>query len=68
MDVKKTLVEFDKYLHEQKLELKGTIIGGAGVILSGYIDRETHDIDFLRPGPKPEIVQAAAEFAKKDLN
>lgn len=63
MDVAKTLEQLDSYLKERNLELKGTVIGGAGVILSGYLKRETDDIDMLRPGPRPEIIEAAAQFA-----
>jgi hypothetical protein len=60
--MKLVLEEFDRFLEERGLEFRGTVIGGAALIVMGIIDRATEDVDCLEPTLPEEIRKAASHF------
>ena len=60
--MKQVLKAFDRFLKERGLEFRGTIIGGAALIVMGVIERATEDVDCLEPTLPKEIKSAAEEF------
>lgn len=56
------LEEFDRYLKKRNFAFRGTVIGGAALIVMGVIDRATNDVDCLEPTLPEDIKKAASEF------
>jgi hypothetical protein len=63
--VDKAIPEFDKYLEKKGLFFKGTIIGGAALLILEISERQTKDVDCLSPQIPPEIKEASREFANE---
>ncbi len=55
---------FDRYLEERALSFRGTVIGGAALIVMGVVDRATKDVDCLEPRIPEDVVEASREFAR----
>lgn len=56
---------FDEYLGTKGLSFRGTIIGGAALIVMEVLDRVTQDIDCLDPKIPDEIKKASVAFAEE---
>jgi hypothetical protein len=63
--MKDVLAAFDKFLEERDLRFRGTVIGGAALIMMGIIDRATKDVDCLEPALPNNIKDAAREFGAR---
>ena len=62
---KSTLLAFDQYLAERRLQFHAVVIGGAALNLLGVVSRLTKDCDILHPEIPNEIAEASRGFAIK---
>ena len=60
-----TLLAFDQYLAERRLQFDAVVIGGAALNLLGVVSRLTKDCDILHPEIPKEIAEASRGFAIK---
>jgi hypothetical protein len=58
-----TLLAFDQYLAERRLQFDAVVIGGAALNLLGVVSRLTKDCDILHPEIPNEIAEASRGFA-----
>lgn len=65
MNPKETLIKFDKYLADRRLEFETIVIGGSALALLGIITHETQDCDVLDPGIPSDIAEAARQFTRE---
>jgi hypothetical protein len=64
-ETKSTLLAFDQYLAERRLQFHAVVIGGAALNLLGVVSRLTKDCDILHPEIPNEIAEASRGFATK---
>jgi hypothetical protein len=64
-ETKSTLLAFDQYLAERRLQFHAVVIGGAALNLLGVVSRLTRDCDILHPEIPNEIAEASRGFATK---
>jgi hypothetical protein len=64
-ETKSTLLAFDQYLAERRLQFHAVVIGGAALNLLGVVSRLTKDCDILHPEIPNEIAEASRGFAIK---
>lgn len=60
---RRTIEAFDDWLATRDLQLDATIVGGSALVMLGFTDRQTRDVDILYPSLSEEIVNAAKSFA-----
>jgi len=65
MKPSETIAAFDSFLQSRGLVLEAVIVGCAALELLGVVSRQTRDCDILHPELSPQILAAAAEFAKQ---
>ena len=58
------LKAYDHFLNERQLRLEAIIVGGSALNLLGYIDRQTRDVDIIKPELSDVLKQASIDFAK----
>ncbi|MEL6185866.1 MAG: DUF6036 family nucleotidyltransferase [Myxococcota bacterium] len=60
---RETIQAFDVWLEARSLTLEGVVVGGSALALLGVTDRQTRDVDILRPELPEAIAVAARGFA-----
>ncbi len=63
--IDKVIPKFDEFLGTKQLSFRGTIIGGAALLILNISTRQTKDVDCIDPKIAEEIINAANEFADK---
>ena len=61
-DPKKLLPEFDNFLHKKGAKFEAVVIGSGALTILGFLQRQTVDIDVLKPKIPDKILKLAEEF------